>query len=146
MKVLIIDNHPLMIKTLEIKMRKEGYDVLSCTDGKDAIQRITNEHPDVVITEVMIPNCSDFEIISISKKLDYNVIVVVVSVIGVEKIITEAYELGADDYIVKPVNLNLLAIRIKRLLKTKQQMELLAKSIPAINRKTVLQQLADINQ
>ncbi len=134
-----------MIKTMEIKMRREGYEVLTSSEGRDALNRLANDLPDVVITEVMVPNCSDFEIINASKKMDYNVIVVVVSVIGVEKIITEAFELGADDYIVKPVNLNLLAVRIKRLLKTKQQMELLAKSIPATNRKTVLDQLSNIH-
>ena len=146
MKVLIIDDHPLMIKTLEIKMRKEGYDVLSCTDGKDAMRRLAEDKPEIVITEVMLPNCSDFEVISAAKRMDYNAIVVVVSVIGVEKIIAEAFEMGADDYITKPVNLNLLAVRIKRLIKTKQQMELLAKSIPASNRKAVLQQLAQITK
>ncbi len=71
----------------------------------------------------MLPNCSDFEKISAEKRMDYNAIVVVVSVIGVEKIITEAFEMGADDYITKPVNLNLLSVRIKRLIKTKQKME-----------------------
>ncbi len=146
MKVLIIDDHPLMIKTLEIKMRKEGYEVLSCTDGKDAMRRLAEDKPEIVITEVMLPNCSDFEVIGAAKRMDYNAIVVVVSVIGVEKIIAEAFEMGADDYITKPVNLNLLSVRIKRLIKTKQQMELLAKSIPASNRKAVLQQLAQINK
>lgn len=146
MKVLIIDDHPLMIKTLEIKMRKEGYDVISCTDGRDALSKLEIELPDVVITEVMLPSCTDFEVISAAKKLNYNAIVVVVSVIGVEKIITEAFELGADDYITKPVNLNLLAVRIRRLLKNKHQMELLAKSIPAANRKKVLMQLAELEK
>jgi DNA-binding response OmpR family regulator len=145
MKVLIVDGELLMAKTLEVKMKSEGYEVTTCGDGKEALQLIHDTHFSVILTEIMLPGAGGLEILKAAKQKDYTVIALIVSIIRQEKLIEEAFELGADDYIIKPYNLNLLAVRLKRLVRRQQQLLILAQAIPASERVAVLQSIARTN-
>ncbi|MDE3234425.1 MAG: response regulator [Bacteroidota bacterium] len=114
-KILIAEDEPLMLKTLELKLQKEGYQVIACNDGREALQKIESEQPQLVITDIMIPYVSGLEIVRHVKAMNTSLPVIVLSAMGQEKTVEEAFELGADDYITKPFNLNELAIRVKRL-------------------------------
>lgn len=120
MKILIAEDEPLMRKTLTMKLEKEGFEVLSCADGKEALQMLEEVIPDIVITDIMLPYASGLEIIKAVKEKNRKTAVIVLSALGQEKNVVDAFELGADDYITKPFNLNELTIRIKRLLKRDQ--------------------------
>ena len=117
MKILIAEDEPLMRKTICMKLEKDGYAIISCADGKEAIQKIEEEKPDLVITDMMLPYASGFEIIKFAKDNNSAIPVIVLSALGQENTVENAFELGADDYITKPFNLNELSIRVKRLLK-----------------------------
>ncbi len=119
MKILIAEDEPLILQTLELKLKKEGYDVIGCTDGLDALQKIDAEQPDLVITDIMMPYMSGLEVVRKVKQDDVqkNIPVIVLSTMGQENIVEEAFELGADDYLKKPFSLSELSIRIKRLAK-----------------------------
>jgi len=115
MKILIVEDNQLILKVIETKLKKEGYDVISCENGKEAIDRITNSPPDLVITDIMLPYNSGLEIVNFIKvKLQKNIPVIVLSGLGQEKTIEEAFKLGADDYMTKPFSLSELLMRIKR--------------------------------
>jgi DNA-binding response OmpR family regulator len=120
MKILIAEDESIMRKTVGLKLEKEGYTVIDCVDGKEALEKIETESPDVVITDIMLPYASGLEIIKAAKEKNTAIAVIVLSALGQEKTVEEAFELGADDYITKPFNLNELAIRVKRLLKKNQ--------------------------
>lgn len=114
-KILLIEDDILIQKTVGSKLRKEGFDVISCSDGKEGIDKITTELPDIVITDVMLPYVSGLEIVSAVKNIkDKDIRTIVLSTMGQEKIVEEAFELGADDYITKPFSLTELSIRIKK--------------------------------
>ena len=115
MKVMIIEDEILVLKTIEFKMKKQGFEVVSCTNGKEAIERMKIEKPDVIITNMMMPGRTGLEVISAAKKLIRNVGVIVVSALKQEKAIKEAFDLGADEFLPKPFNLNELVSRIKSL-------------------------------
>lgn len=116
MKILIAEDEPLMLKTLELKLRREGYEVVGSCDGKDALQKIEESQPDMIITDIMLPYSSGLEIVGQVKKTR-KVPVIVLSALGQEKTVEEAFHLGADDYMTKPFSLNELSIRVKRLAK-----------------------------
>jgi len=115
MKILVVEDNQLILKMIETKLKKEGYEVINCENGKEAIERISDSLPDLVITDIMLPYNSGLEIVNFVKaKLQKNIPVIVLSGLGQEKTIEEAFKLGADDYMTKPFNLSELLMRIKR--------------------------------
>jgi DNA-binding response OmpR family regulator len=117
MKILIAEDDIMMLKTLEFKLVKEGYEVVSCSDGREAMQKILSESPDIIITDIMMPFVTGLDIVNkvkIEKELDIPIIIL--SAVGLEKTVLEAFELGADDFITKPFSPNELIVRIKKLL------------------------------
>lgn len=117
MKVLIAEDEPLILQTLELKLKKEGFEVIGCVDGLDALQKIDSEQPDLIITDIMMPYMSGLEVVRKVKQdvNSRNIPVIVLSTMGQENIVEEAFELGADDYLKKPFSLSELSIRIKKL-------------------------------
>lgn len=117
MKILVAEDEPMLLKTIELKLKKEGYEVVSTSDGRQAIEQIEKEVPDLIITDIMMPYASGLEIISfVRKSITRKTPIIILSAMEQEKVVMEAFELGADDYITKPFSLNELAIRVKRLM------------------------------
>jgi DNA-binding response OmpR family regulator len=116
MKILVAEDEPMLLKTIELKLKKEGYEVIVTSDGRQAAEQIESANPDMVITDIMMPYVSGLELINlIRQKLNRNTPVIMLSAMEQEKVVMEAFELGADDYITKPFSLNELVIRVKRL-------------------------------
>jgi len=119
MEILVVEDDPLMLKTMESCLKKGGYDVISAMDGKEAIRKIEVDLPDMVITEIMLPSAGGMEIINFAKNINSKKLpVIVLSKIGLEKTINDAFQLGADDFITKPFSPDELLNRIRRLYKS----------------------------
>lgn len=117
MKILVAEDEPMLLKTIELKLKKEGYEVIATADGREAIDKIEKENPDLVVTDIMMPYASGLEIINfVRQKMDKKIPIIILSAMEQEKVVMEAFELGADDYITKPFSLNELAMRVKRLM------------------------------
>ena len=117
MKILVAEDEPMLLKTIELKLKKEGYEVIATGDGRDAIARIEKDNPDLVISDIMMPYASGLEVVSLVKQPGRKTIpIIILSAMEQEKIVMEAFELGADDYITKPFSLNELSMRVKRLM------------------------------
>ena len=122
MKILVAEDEPMLLKTIELKLRKEGYEVIATADGREAIAKLTESEPDMVITDIMMPYASGLEIVSIVRqKIKRKIPIIMLSAMEQEKVVMEAFELGADDYITKPFSLNELAIRVKKLMMQAQR-------------------------
>lgn len=107
-------------KAVELKIRREGFEVISCGDGKEGLQKLRTELPDVVLTDLMLPFASGLEVVNAAKSIEEKDIrVIVCSSMGQEHIVEEAFELGADDYVTKPFSLNELIIRIRKQVKAR---------------------------
>ena len=114
MKILVAEDEIMMRKTIEFRLKKDGHTVYTSPDGRDALQKINESYFDLIITDVMMPFASGMEIIS-AAKLRYPLIkVIVLSSMGQENIVLEAFQLGADDYMIKPFSPNELSMRVKR--------------------------------
>ena len=117
MKILVAEDEPMLLKTIELKLKKEGYEVITTSDGREAVAKIEESDPDMVITDIMMPYVSGLEIVAHIRKNDNKRIpIIMLSSMEQEKVVMEAFELGADDYITKPFSLNELVIRVKRLM------------------------------
>lgn len=118
-KVLIIEDEELMIKALEFRLKKDGYEVELARDGRQGIEKLDSNTYDLVITDIMMPFVSGLEVVSYIKKnlLMQHTPVIVLSSIGLERVVMEAFELGVDDFITKPFNLGELVIRVKKFIR-----------------------------
>lgn len=116
MKILVAEDEPLMLKTIELRLRKDGHQVLLAQDGREALLAIDAEAPDLVISEIMMPFSSGLEIVSRLRACSGRYIpVIILSGMGQEKTVLEAFNLGADDFITKPFSPNELSMRIRKL-------------------------------
>jgi DNA-binding response OmpR family regulator len=115
MRILIVEDEPLINKTLELVLKKEGYDIISCLDGKDGMGKLSSDNPALVITDIMLPFISGLEIVSHVKKTS-NTPILVLSAMGQEHIIEAAFNLGADEFMTKPFSLSELKIRVNKIM------------------------------
>ena len=116
MKVLIVDDEEMAIKLIEHQMKSAGYDVLSCTDGREALEIIKNETPDLVISDIMMPFMSGLELLEVIKAENKKVPVILISALDDVEVIQTAIGMGADDFVIKPVNMDELLLRITKVL------------------------------
>lgn len=118
-KVLVIEDEELVIKVLEFRLKKEGYEVFLAKDGDQALKLIEQHRFNLILVDIMLPYVGGLEITHKVKSnpLTKDTPVIVLSANGLENVILEAFSLGADDFIAKPFNLPELIIRIKKYLK-----------------------------
>lgn len=118
-RILIAEDEVLMLKALEFKLKKDGYQVDVAADGRQAMEKVKNETYDLILTDIMMPFVGGMEVLSYVKndpeKKDTPVLLI--SAVGLENVVLEGFSLGADDFIYKPFNLNELSVRIKRYIK-----------------------------
>jgi DNA-binding response OmpR family regulator len=116
-KIVLAEDNSILAKLLQFKLEKEGYQLLIATNGKEAVNLIEDNRPDMILTDIMMPFISGLEVIShVRNKLEMKTPIVVFSAAGQEEMVLSAFNLGATDFMSKPFSPNELIIRIKRLL------------------------------
>jgi two-component system response regulator VicR len=116
-KILIVDDEPLIRDALAFKLTKAGYTVETADDGEKAIEKIDNEKYDIVISDVMMPFISGFELLKILKERGSQAPVLLLTSLNSENAVLKDFDLGADDYMTKPFSPEELSSRIKKMLK-----------------------------
>lgn len=117
MKILVCEDDELVLKMVEFRLLKEGYRIELARDGKSALEQVTTFQPDLIISDIMMPYLTGLEIIQkIRGEMRLMTPIIMVSSIGLEKTVLEAFQLGADDFITKPFSPNELSVRVKKLL------------------------------
>ncbi len=118
-KILIVDDEPDVVELVEYNLKNAGFDVIKSADGNEALKKIQNENPDLILLDIMLPNIDGFEICKILKRNPDTsaipIIMLTAKAAEVDKIV--GFELGADDYITKPFSPRELVLRVKTLLK-----------------------------
>jgi DNA-binding response OmpR family regulator len=95
---------------------KEGHEVILTRNGKEAIETLKENDVDLTITDIMMPFASGIEILSAIKSMGKDVPVIMLSSMGQEEVVLNAFDLGASDFIVKPFSPSELMLRVKRFL------------------------------
>lgn len=118
--VLIVEDEPDLLSTLEYNLRKEGYLTRAATDGESALREAFREpYPDLVLLDLMLPDMSGNDV---CRKLrgnpdTQNIPIIMVTARSDELDRVVGFELGADDYVVKPYSLRELMLRVKAILR-----------------------------
>lgn len=113
-KILVVDDEVNITQILEFSIGSEGYDVISASNGEEAIEKARREQPDLIILDVMMPRIDGYEACRILKAnpLTKNIPVMLLTAKGRDIDKRLGYEVGAADYIVKPFSPNKLIDRI----------------------------------
>ena len=117
-KILVVDDDPYILMSLEFLMRKNGFDVVVARNGTEALDLVEKQLPDLVLLDIMMPDVDGYEICRYIKKSSRfkNTKVVFVSAKSKESDIQKSYELGASLYITKPFGTRELLKQVKELL------------------------------
>ena len=102
-KILLVDDAAFMRKVIKDTLNKNGYtDVHEAVDGADAVEKYDELHPDLVMTDITMPNMDGLEALKAIRAKDPNANVVMCSAMGQESMVIDAVRSGAKDFIVKP--------------------------------------------
>ena len=116
MKILVVDDEALLVKGIRFNLQSEGYDVITGSDGLQALQLVQQEHPDLVILDVMMPNMDGMTACGkIREFSDVPIIMLTAKTDDMDKLI--GFDHGVDDYLTKPFNILELKARIRALLR-----------------------------
>lgn len=117
-KILIVDDEPNILLSLEFLMKKEGYQVFIARDGEEAFEIIEKQFPDLVLLDIMMPKIDGYEVCSfIKSRPDLAAIkVVFMSAKSKDTDIQKGYSLGADLYVAKPFSTRELIMKVQDLL------------------------------
>jgi two-component system KDP operon response regulator KdpE len=110
--VLVVDDEPQIARVLKTALSSSGYGVRTSSDGEDALQMMESWMPDLVITDLRMPNMDGLELCRRIRSKS-NIPVLVLSVRGEERIKIEALDAGADDYVTKPFSITELLARVR---------------------------------
>jgi two-component system KDP operon response regulator KdpE len=114
--ILVVDDEPRMVRFVRMNLELEGYRVAEAGKGMEALEKVRDELPDLVLLDVMMPEMDGFETLQRLREIS-TVPVIMLTVKGDEADRIRGLELGADDYVTKPFSPRELASRIKAVLR-----------------------------
>src|SRR4051812_38798031 len=117
-KVLIVDDEPDILLLLRIDLEAEGYETLLAADGETAIRRITEERPDVVLLDVMMPVVDGWGVLKRLAAQGSTTKVIVLSAKASDGDVAHALELGAHEYVTKPFDPAALLVTVPHVLQS----------------------------
>ena len=116
MKILVVDDEDLLVKGIRFNLQNDGYEVISGSNGLDAIRLTKEENPDLIVLDIMMPEMDGLTACTKIREFSNIPIILLTAKAGdMDKLI--GFEQGADDYLTKPFNILELKLRIRALLR-----------------------------
>lgn len=125
--IQVIEDQASQRALLSMNLQEDGYDVISAASGKEALTQSQTENPDVILLDIILPDMGGLDVLNALKKINTlrDTPVIVVSGKNESSDITTALDLGAQDYITKPIQLPILNARIRTALRLSEQKQAL---------------------
>ncbi|MDX9991401.1 MAG: response regulator transcription factor [Anaerolineales bacterium] len=115
-RILVVDDEERMVRFIRLNLEHDGFQVSEAFNGKQAIQRLRDINPDLILLDVMMPDLNGFEVLEMIREIS-NVPVIMLTAKGEEDDRVRGLELGADDYVTKPFSPRELVSRAKAVLR-----------------------------
>jgi two-component system KDP operon response regulator KdpE len=119
-KILVIDDEVDLIALLSLKLRDEGYQVVSARDGVQALQVVQDQCPDLILLDLMMPHMDGWEACRRIRELT-DVPIIMLTALSGDQLVARGLEVGADDYLTKPFSMMELSARVRAALRRYRQ-------------------------
>ena len=115
-RILVVDDEERMVRFIRLNLEHDGFQVSDAFNGKQAIQKLRDVTPDLILLDVMMPDIDGFEVLQMIREISH-VPVIMLTAKGEEDDRVRGLELGADDYITKPFSPREMVSRVKAVLR-----------------------------
>ena len=115
-KILAVDDEQRMVRFIQLNLEQDGFEVVTAYNGKEALEQVRTQLPDLILLDIMMPDINGFEVLKKIREVN-NVPVIMLTAKGEEDDRIQGLELGADDYITKPFSPRELVSRIRAVLR-----------------------------
>jgi DNA-binding NtrC family response regulator len=119
-RILVVDDEYLIRWSLQQNLEKEGFEVLLAETGEEALNKVTEEAPDLILLDIKLPGMDGYEVLERTLKFDQGIVPIMITAFeDVEKVV-RAMRMGAFDYITKPFDFNKVRLSIQKALEASQ--------------------------
>ena len=114
-KILVVDDDKMITSLISFVLKKGGFEVIEINDSRQAVETASAEQPDLILTDLLMPFVGGLELLELlPQQLENTPPIIVLSASGHEKLVMDAFKLGALDYVTKPFSPNELLIRVTK--------------------------------
>ena len=134
-RILCVDDVPDNLILMRTILESEGYEIDSAMDGKIALEKVIKSPPDLIILDVMMPGINGYEVTQqIRNNPEINYIPILLLTARIEASVVEGLDIGADDFLRKPFEIEELLARVRSLLRLKHSIDEQRKNDPTARR------------
>jgi two-component system, NtrC family, response regulator PilR len=119
-RILVVDDERSMRELLAIVLRREGYEVLLAENGRIAIETLEREPIDILISDIQMPDLSGVDVLRAAKRIDQDILGIMITAFASTETAVEAMRLGACDYLSKPFDVDLLKMKVREKVENRQ--------------------------
>ncbi len=119
-KILLVDDEPHVLELLSVALEGEGYTILLANNGKEALSQLKKEEPQVVLLDIRMPDLDGVEVLRHIKEINKASSVIMMTAYGAMDTVVKAIQLGAYDYLTKPLDLEKVKVLIRRALEAQE--------------------------
>ncbi|OIP62724.1 MAG: hypothetical protein CO150_08220 [Nitrospirae bacterium CG_4_9_14_3_um_filter_53_35] len=118
-KIMIVDDEFFISRSLAFMLEKEGYECITANDGDEALKLVAQEKPDMMFLDINMPNKNGYEVCAEIKKnpATQDIVVIMLTAKGQVEFEDKGFDAGADDFLLKPYDPNLIIAMIEKNLK-----------------------------
>jgi DNA-binding response OmpR family regulator len=122
-KVMLVEDNTDLLESMEMLLSNH-FEVFTAVDGQDALEKLSNVKPDVIVSDIMMPRMDGYQLLQSVREIPElkNVPIILLTALGQDENLISGYNLGADDYFVKPVRTKVLISRIQNLLRKQEHL------------------------
>jgi DNA-binding response OmpR family regulator len=113
----VVEDSENIRKLMAARLEQEGYEVLQAEDGEEALKLLDIKQIDLIISDIMMPKIDGYELIKSLREADYNIPILMVTAKESFEDKEKGFQLGIDDYMVKPIDINEMVLRVAALLR-----------------------------
>lgn len=118
--ILIVEDDEVLNKMIRAKLQQESYRVFSAFDGEQALDLLDKEHIDLIISDIMMPKMDGYQLAKELRNAAYTIPILMVTAKNQFEDMEKGFRAGTDDYMVKPISMRELVLRVKALLRRAQ--------------------------
>jgi two-component system response regulator PilR (NtrC family) len=120
LRILVVDDEPSMRDMLRIVLRRDGYDVIVASNGREAIDVLQSGQVDLLLSDIRMPDVTGVDVLRAAKELNREIVAIMMTAYASTDTAVEALRLGANDYFTKPFSMDELRLKVRQHLETRR--------------------------